>query len=573
MARFKTVLLFTILVFASAAASDANDIYVAQSAVGANSGADCSNAKAYTFFNAAANWGAGSVLIGPGTTVHICGAITGASGATIFTFQGSGTSGNPITLKWETGAVVQAPYMSTNGGILAGGRSYIVLDGGTNGVLRNTLNGSAGAGCPGGPCTSQQDTIGLNIVNGTNVTVQNLEVGPIYYRVNTESTSGAGNCIYLNNQSHLGLSNFLVQNSKLHDCGNAIFDYYGASDGGITVSGTEIYRVNGGLKPGQGPGSGSLNGLYFHDNNVHDWDNWDDENIGYHNHHDSIQIYGGTGLTNCFVWNNYFHGSFGFGTTPGVYLDNTGTGNYTCTLFNNLVNITSSGMGGDGAFTPQNEGGHPVTLNAYNNTLIGANVGLTGFWFSGSGVTGDIRNNIVSGWNFGLYITNGANLPTISNNNSWSQAGGALFANGSANYSTVSAWTTATGKDANSSGANPNLDSNFKPLSGSPVIGLGQNLSSLCAGDLAPLCRDKSGNVRPATGAWDAGVYNFATATTSACDVNKDNTTNIVDVQQCVNQSLGVTTCTADINKDGICNVVDVQRVVNAALGGQCVTQ
>ena len=58
----------------------------------------------------------------------------------------------------------------------------------------------------------------------------------------------------------------------------------------------------------------------------------------------------------------------------------------------------------------------------------------------------------------------------------------------------------------------------------------------------------------------------------SACDVNQDNTTNIVDVQQCVNQSLGVATCTADINKDGICNVVDVQRVVNAALGGQCVS-
>ena len=58
----------------------------------------------------------------------------------------------------------------------------------------------------------------------------------------------------------------------------------------------------------------------------------------------------------------------------------------------------------------------------------------------------------------------------------------------------------------------------------------------------------------------------------SACDVNKDNTTNIVDVQQCVNQSLGVATCTADINKDGVCNVIDVQRVVNAALGGQCVS-
>ena len=65
---------------------------------------------------------------------------------------------------------------------------------------------------------------------------------------------------------------------------------------------------------------------------------------------------------------------------------------------------------------------------------------------------------------------------------------------------------------------------------------------------------------------------NTSSSTTSICDVNKDNTTNVVDVQQCVNQSLGIATCTADINKDGICNVVDVQRVVNAALGGQCVS-
>ncbi len=59
----------------------------------------------------------------------------------------------------------------------------------------------------------------------------------------------------------------------------------------------------------------------------------------------------------------------------------------------------------------------------------------------------------------------------------------------------------------------------------------------------------------------------------SACDLNRDNSTNVIDVQLEVNMALGVTSCTEDINKDGSCNVIDVQRVVNAALGGQCVTQ
>jgi hypothetical protein len=62
-------------------------------------------------------------------------------------------------------------------------------------------------------------------------------------------------------------------------------------------------------------------------------------------------------------------------------------------------------------------------------------------------------------------------------------------------------------------------------------------------------------------------------STVSACDVNSDNSTNVSDVQLCVNQAIGAANCTADINKDGACNVIDVQRVVNAALGGQCVTQ
>ena len=64
------------------------------------------------------------------------------------------------------------------------------------------------------------------------------------------------------------------------------------------------------------------------------------------------------------------------------------------------------------------------------------------------------------------------------------------------------------------------------------------------------------------------------TASGSACDLNGDGSTNVSDVQLCVNQAIGAQSCTTgDINKDGVCNVIDVQRDVNAALGGQCVTQ
>ncbi len=57
----------------------------------------------------------------------------------------------------------------------------------------------------------------------------------------------------------------------------------------------------------------------------------------------------------------------------------------------------------------------------------------------------------------------------------------------------------------------------------------------------------------------------------SACDLNRDWATNVVDVQLQVNQALGAAACTSDLNRDGVCNVIDVQRSVNASLGGQCV--
>ncbi len=79
-------------------------------------------------------------------------------------------------------------------------------------------------------------------------------------------------------------------------------------------------------------------------------------------------------------------------------------------------------------------------------------------------------------------------------------------------------------------------------------------------------------NLYTAVGTHSVCNFQIAAAPTSPCDVNHDNATNVVDVQQEVNQALNVTICTADINLDGRCNVIDVQRVVNAALGGNCVS-
>jgi hypothetical protein len=63
-----------------------------------------------------------------------------------------------------------------------------------------------------------------------------------------------------------------------------------------------------------------------------------------------------------------------------------------------------------------------------------------------------------------------------------------------------------------------------------------------------------------------------AAGTSSPCDLNSDQATNVVDVQLITNMVLGTRQCTANIAGPGVCNSDVHQRVVTAALGGTCVT-
>jgi hypothetical protein len=108
----------------------ATNIYIAQNAAGAASGADCNDAYAYTFFNSSANWTTGtpsSAQIGPGTTVHLCGTFTGTAGSTMLTVQGSGASGSPVTILFDnaTNGNLTAPYWGANGAIYCTGSDPI----------------------------------------------------------------------------------------------------------------------------------------------------------------------------------------------------------------------------------------------------------------------------------------------------------------------------------------------------------------------------------------------------------------------------------------------------------------
>jgi hypothetical protein len=73
---------------------------------------------------------------------------------------------------------------------------------------------------------------------------------------------------------------------------------------------------------------------------------------------------------------------------------------------------------------------------------------------------------------------------------------------------------------------------------------------------------------------WVAGSATGAAVTVpqplSPCDINEDAVTNVVDVQDVINEALALMEPADDLNGDGMVNAGDVQIVINVALGLAC---
>jgi hypothetical protein len=467
-------------------------------------------------FNTSSNWGSGSSQIGSGTVVLVCGTITAAQNTSALIFQGSGTNSNPITLVFDTGAMIQSPAFSNNGAIYVNAQKYIVIDGGTNGIIRNTLNGSASGACSGGACSIQQNTRGVYVLNSTNVTVKNLAISNMYVRTaNNGDPNGYGGPIQVFNNSLSGPCNIKVQNNIIHDGAVGIFYMTGSGDGGLEISGNEVYNTSWSIAIMTN--TQSIAGALIHDNKLHDAVAWDDWPSPYNNHHNYVALFNGTGsatMTEIYVYNNEYYGNFGNGTAMN-YVDNNSNGNASVTFFNNYIHMaagTGSG-GGNGAFTCQSESGTgTVTCKIYNNTVVGVGT-LYAIWLQGPTVTpADIRNNIFSQWYTPWYRTNSASMPDLQDHNAWhvsSVGGNGIWKDLSNGYSTLPTWQSHSGLDLNSVLSNPLLNSNGTLQSGSLAISLSTNLTSLCSGNLTALCKDKAGNARPTSGAWDAGAFQY----------------------------------------------------------------
>jgi hypothetical protein len=461
-------------------------------------------------FNTSSNWGSGSGQIGPGTTVLLCGTFTGAAGATELTFQASGTSGNPITLLFDTNAQLNAPYWapSPNGGcggaVCMYNRSYIVINGGSNGIIQNTANGDNSA--------YQHGSEGIEAGGCSNCTIENLTIANIYVHLANGLTSfdqTAMRCITFSG------SNVTVNNNTMHDAGWCLFENYSNGDGNVKIYDNNLSNIDHGWMLATGTGGGNSGPFNFYGNQVINYANWDTSSDAYH--HDGIHCFTGVStpahISALNIYDNVFGPGVGTNITAHIFIEGSLEGT-PCADASSVINIYNNVLTANGPVSNGLIGFFSGTANVYNNTFIGSGpstgIGFMDNTASGSGPI-TFKNNALSGFNQEVAISSG--ITFTPDYNTYGNGGSNTWVCGSNFYSTTqfASWKSCTGGDSHSTySASLNLTALGVPQSGSPVAGAATDLTSL---GITSLDSDTSaGNTRtpvprPTTGAWDAGAY------------------------------------------------------------------
>jgi hypothetical protein len=509
--RLLLTLFFIALIAAGEAFASAANIYITQN--GAAAGNCTSNVQTPAFFNNSANWGSGSNQIGPGTTVLICGTFSGSAGGTEFTFQGSGASGNPVTLQFDAGATLTSPYWSANGAISCSNKQYIVVDGAGSGVIQNTANGTS--------LTYHQTSTAFYASNCTNSEVKGLTIRNIY--INQGSTSGASDSAGANTTGIVFNGNSTKSIADRNIVSQAKTGIQFAMDANGDASNIQIYSntisdIDWGVNVGGGDSGDTANNISIHDNDISNWTNWQFPTGAFHQ--DGIILFNvgnpTAGIT-ANIYNNYIHGDLGVGSPTGfIYCADFST----CTIYNNT--LVNTGHVIYGIMWLGQSGNMGKSMSVYNNTIVAGTsrdicitLNITG--------TASVQNNICTGpagfTIFGSYISSlsgFASVVTNSTHNNWNNGGGNAFGSLSSGISASYSTWVALGFESGSTQAGSNLNSAYIPQSGSAAIGLGKNLTSMGISSLdtsAPQSFGAAGScgsgclTRSSSSPWDAGSY------------------------------------------------------------------
>ncbi len=363
--------------------------------------------------------------------------------------------------------------------------------------------------------------------SASNIIVKNLTIGDLYDRTGNTSDSPGGGGIAPPVGIEVYDSNTVsVFNNTIHDMNTGIFIQSVGTLTNLDIHGNTIFNMNMGIGGGSGNSGAQMSNFNFYNNVVHGTAKWDCTGDCFH--HDGIDVWNVHssavmgGYFN--IYNNWVYdigmANNGF-CTASIYLDmeTSPASAYTTTyIFNNILN---GGPGCGGSNGGDGEVYDKSTKGQFFNNVIG----------EGSPVSGESIGTVTSagtvsgGQKFENNISNAPKVMDTGNAsvstcdyNDWDNLSGTMFNYNGTSYGSFTTWKSSTGFDAHTITSSPNLDANYKPQAGSPVIGAGANLYSICNGQpnpgLGALCFDKAGVARPSSGGWDMGAYQSGSQST-----------------------------------------------------------
>ena len=474
------------------------DIYITQNTSGAGTGVDCANARSAAWFNANATGG---------NTYHLCGTFTGAANSTMLTIPVSGSLGNILYVLFETNAVLTSPQWSANGAIYGSNKNYITIDGGTNGIIRNTDNGTLK--------TYHQYSTGV-VLSGDNLVVKNLTINNIYqndgstcYPAGTGDLAGALTWGISVASSTTG--NITVDNNKVTGARAGII--VGFSNGGtnIEVKNNTLRKQCWGMYISaneNSSGNVTISNFNVHNNDIGDFNDWQYPggacSPDYY-HQDGIIVSGHGTITNTAInlYNNYIHGLKGGSVTGSLFCtwDGVLAPGPACNAWNNIFapDATDGGVGNIVI-------GNSKTNYFYNNTIIAGGAGSSCFIFGNAG-THHLINNICTNAKLGIESWGGTwRLGTVDYNLWYDSCKlGHCWSDNVAYHDNITTWRAA-GRDVHGYMTNPLFlsSTDFQLQATSPAIDKGTS-------SISPLTftTDNAGVARPQGSAWDIGAYEF----------------------------------------------------------------
>jgi hypothetical protein len=563
----KGICVFGLLGMCAFGAVSANGkvFYISQSSTKTTGGTTgCGDTLSVAWFNNSSSGGAASHQIGPGTTVYLCGTFRGTPNQQLLKVHGSGLAGSPIVIKFASGANLSAPYWSGGGAINMDNVSHVTIDGGSNGVIQNTDNGTGRH--------YHATSRGISAVNCTGCVVSNLTIQNLYVRTSNSDyyPTSMISCVYW----HLANS-FTVNHITCHDAVWAI-----AGDGNnFTLEYSNLYRVDHGVASGPAHAAGGYN---IHHNHFHDTANWDSPLNRYH--HDGIHLWGQNGgaITGGAIYNNTFDGDYGANITAHIFLqdsirnvkvyNNTTLTPSTRTIMSVWFYAASTSLpggsaSGNSAYNNSiNAGGHrqgsalaayaQFNFTAVNNILSGGSSNISiqrGGSRSSTGVNHNTYRNlfaeigdvntfglegksyyVLTQWRTACRCDGASSLITSAQTSAFSATAGgtvgttstepvetaysatvglspaqaaAVLAEGASEETALVSTAVAAGVQGITPESTTTPDAESAVIQDLTAAGIGQglNLTDIAVDDLAPLATDQNGAARPLSGPWNIG--------------------------------------------------------------------